>query len=582
MTIKRNQLCQCGSGKRYKMCCATINLVSHFSLEEVACPLVDRGNKLLSEKKYPEALKLYQEALSVFPEYARAHYNIGVLHGKLGQMEAAASSYEKSLDIEPEDFDALNNLGVSLRKLGQLEEAFSCYSRALAITPGDAVLHNNLGLFFHKKGFFEEACTHFRQALSLKPDYFEAHSNLLFCFNQISSHNYLDEVRLYGRQASDTVSARFFEWNCSVKPDRLRVGLVSGDLGEHPVGFFLENMLASIDPTKIELVAYPTHNRDDALTTRIRPHFVAWNPLHGKSDESAARMIHDDGVHVLLDLSGHTRYNRLPVFSWKPAPVQATWLGYLASTGLTEMDYIIADSVVVAESQEKQFTERVLRLPEGMFCFSPPFTGEELPTTPLPGQKNGYVTFGCFQNLAKINDEVLIAWGRIFQALPEARLRLQNDMLYSKEIRDQLQRRLVLCGINPERVVLEKSVSRKDYLVAHELIDISLDTFPYTGCTTICGALWMGVPTVTLAGDTMIARQGASLLTFAGLTEWVAVDEEDYVAKAVTYSRDLEKLARLRSQLRQQVLASPVFNGQRFSKNFEAAMWGMWRSVKAE
>lgn len=546
----RNKPCRCGSGKRYKRCCGLPEKETPLADEELACAIVDRANLLLNDNKYLEALRLYREALDIYPEYARAHYNIGVVLNLLGKTEEAVNSYRKALKAEPGDVEAHYNLGNLLREQGELDGAVASY----------------------------------REALSLRPDYPEAHSNLLFtlnCLPHMPVATYLEEVRCYGRRTSGKVGGRFSEWRCAVKPERLRVGLVSGDLGEHPVGYFLENMLAEIDRTKMELVAYPTYNRDDALTARIRPRFSSWKPLQGKSDEEAAHLIHADGVHVLLDLSGHTRHKRLPVFAWKPAPVQATWLGYLASTGITEMDYIIADSVTVGESQQNHFTEKVWYLPETMFCFSPPLVCNA-PATTLPALHNGYITFGSFQNLAKINDDVLTVWGRIFQELPQARLRIQNRMLEYPEIRDKLQRRLSLCGIAPERVTLVKATPRKEYFATHALIDIILDTFPYSGCTTICGALYMGVPTVTLAGETMLARQGASLLTWAGLSDWVALDVDEYVEKAVANSTDLEKLARLRNVLRQQVLASPLFAGQRFARNFEAAMWGMWSRWQGE
>jgi len=206
-------------------------------------------------------------------------------------------------------------------------------------------------------------------------------------------------------------------------PERLRVGLISGDLCKHPVGHFLEDLLAAIDPARIELIAYSTYHKEDELTARIRPYFSEWKPLIGKSDEAAAHLIHADGVHVLLDLSGHTAHNRLPVFAWKPAPVQASWLGYFATTGVAEMDYLLADEVGVPEAQQEQFTESIWYLPDTRLCFTAP--GIDLPVAPLPALSNDRITFGCFQNLSKLGDEVLEAWGEIFAALPSARLRVQ-------------------------------------------------------------------------------------------------------------------------------------------------------------
>jgi predicted O-linked N-acetylglucosamine transferase (SPINDLY family) len=201
---------------------------------------------------------------------------------------------------------------------------------------------------------------------------------------------------------------------------------------------------------------------------------------------------------------------------------------------------------------------------------------EDLMVTPLPALRNGYITFGCFQSLAKINNDVLSVWSRIFKAMPQARLRLQNRQLHSPAMRELVAERLARYEIPLERVTLEQSVPRAKYLTAHAHIDIILDTFPFTGGTTTCEALWMGVPTLTLAGKTMVARQGAGLLTCAGLADWVSLNDEDYVAKVLAHAANLEKLARLRDGLRHQLLASPLCDSLRFSRNFEAALWGMW------
>jgi protein O-GlcNAc transferase len=529
------------------------------------------------------AVELMGRAVACRPDYVEAHYNMGNVLDDLGNADKAAACYRRALALKPDHVDAHYNLGLLLQTQGKPDEAAACYRQALILKPDYVEAHNNLGIALKDQGRLDEALDSFRRALTLKPDYFEAHSNLLFCLIYLPSQSipqYLDEARLYGRQVAARVRIRFSDWICASRPERLCIGLVSNDFRNHPVGYFLENMLAHIDTTRLDLVAYPANREEDELTARIRPRFAAWKPLVGMDDEVAAHLIHNDGMHILIDLSGHTSHNRLPVFARKPAPVQVTWLGYFASTGMAEMDYLIADRESVPESCRESFTETVWYLPETRWCFSPPVSDKELAVAPLPALHNGYITFGCFQNLAKLNDEVLAVWGRILQALPLSRLRLQNPQNNSPALREELQRRLARQGIAPERVMFEKPVPRLDYLAAHAHIDIILDTFPFSGATTTCEALWMGVPTVTLAGNTMVARQGVSLLTCAGLTNWIAANVEDYVAKAVAYATDVEKLACLRAGLRQQVLSSPLFDGPRFARNFEAALWNMWNRYK--
>lgn len=537
------------------------------------------GVTLHDQGKLDEAAASYRRALALKPDSGQVHYNLGITLKDLGEWDQAAESFRKVLRVMPGYAEAHYNLGVILNDQGKPDEAVASYRHALALQPSLTEAHNNLGVILNERGQLDEAVACYSQALTLKPDYPEAHSNLLMCLNylpRLSAVDYLNEARLFGRKAAIKVRSHYSTWTCPAKPGRLRIGMISGDFRNHPVGYFLENLLDNIDPSRIELIAYPTQADTDALTARIRPRFAAWKPLSGMPDEAAAGLIHDDGVHILLDLAGHTRHNRLPVFAWKPAPVQVTWLGYFASTGMAETDYLLADPISVPESHQTHFSEKVWYLPETRFCFSPPVVNKDLLVTALPALHNGCITFGSFQSLAKINDEVLPVWGRIFQAMPHARLRLQNRQLHSPMMREQLLQRLARNGIAPDRVTLEQSVPRAEYLAAYGCIDIILDTFPFTGGTTTCEALWMGVPTVTPAGMTMVARQGASMLACVGLADWIARGDEDYVLKALAHAADLEKIGRLRAGLRQQLLESPLCDSPRFARNFADAMWGMW------
>ncbi len=518
-----------------------------------------------------------RRALQIRPGFAEAHNNLGVILQDLGQLDEAVASYVRALEIKPDFFEVYNNLGGASKELGRLDDAMACYRSVLEIKPDFAEAHNNLGLVFKELGQFDDALTSFRRALEIKPDYVEAHDNLLFSLNYTAhSPEYcLEEARQYGRMVAKKVATRFSTWQCPAQPQCLRVGIVSGDLRNHPVGYFLENLLMQIDPARIELIAYPTVMQVDALTTRIKPYFASWKPLFNLSDADAARLIHADGVHVLVDLSGHTGKNRLPVFAWKPAPVQVSWLGYFATTGLAEIDYVLADAVTVTEAQRGYFSEIVLHL-ETLTCFTPPDV--DLPVASLPALKNGFVTFGCFQRLDKIGEPVLSAWANILTALPSARMRMQCQQLGNSVMVQKFIQRLHQYGINPARVTMHGAMSREAYLSAYSEVDMLLDTFPYTGATTTCEALWMGVPTLTLAGDTMLARVGASVLTDVGLEEWIATNVEDYIAKALVLAGDIAKLTALRAVLREQVLASPIFDAPRFARNLEAVLWDMWQA----
>jgi predicted O-linked N-acetylglucosamine transferase (SPINDLY family) len=535
------------------------------------------GNTVKDLGKLDDAIASYRMAVTLKPDFAMAYFNLGNVLRRAGKIKDAAESFRRTVEINPGLAQAHCNLGTALLALGQYNAAEASYRRAIEINPHIAEAYYNLGNALRKMGRLDDAEENYRLAVEIKPDYAQAQSNLLFTLNYTAKapEYCLEEARRYGRMVSQKVTARYSTWQCAAHPERLRVGMVSGDLHNHPVGYFLESLLANLDPARVELIAYPTDLTVDSLTARIKPYFTAWKPLHGLSDEDAARLIHGDCLHVLLDLSGHTDESRLSVFAWKPAPVQVAWLGYFATTGVGEMDYLLADEVGVPEEQRKYFTETIWYLPDTRLCFTPPAT--ELPVAALPAQKNGYITFGCFQNLSKVGDDVLAAWGSILNRLPSARLRWQCKQFGDPAVVAQLVERLQQHDIDPERVTMLGAVGREAYLNAHAEVDVMLDTFPFPGGTTTCEALWMGVPTITLAGETLLARQGASLLTAGGLEDWIVTSVEDYIAKAVAVANDLPKLAGLRACLREQVRVSALLNAQRFAKNVEDALWGMWQ-----
>jgi len=543
---------------------------------------VNLGIALNAGDQFGAAVTCYRRALALNPNCAEAYNSLGNSLQALGQLGEAMMSYRRALELKPNYALAHNNLGSAQKSCGQIIEALASYRRALALKPEYADAHYNLGNALQDLGQLDAALASYRSALVLKPDYSDARGNILFTLNFTAGHSpssCLEEARQYGRMVARQVE-RFSAWQCKAAPERLRVGLVSGDLRNHPVAFFLESVLEQIDASQIELIAYPTSRRVDEVSARLQHHFAAWKPIHQMPDADAARMIHANGVHILLDLSGHTAHDRLPLFAWKPAPVQASWLGYFATTGVAEIDYLLADLVGVPEDQREQFTEAVWYLPVTRLCFTAP--KYDLPVASLPALASGHITFGCCQNLAKLGDAVLATWGKLFGALPSARLRLASKQLGDAAVAAQFMQRLQQHGIDAARVELRGSVTRAAYLAAHAEVDVMLDTFPYPGGTTTCEALWMGVPTLTLAGETLLARQGASLLTAAGLSDWVANSEDEYIAKAIQLTSDLHKLAALRAGLRQQVLASPLFDAPRFARNFEAALWGMWREKGLE
>jgi predicted O-linked N-acetylglucosamine transferase (SPINDLY family) len=537
------------------------------------------GLVLYELKRYEEALACCQQAIALNSKLADAHNNFGLCLKAMGQLERAAASYRQAIVCNPDSASAHSNLGNVQRELSLYEEAIASYRRAIALRPGMAEAHNNLGLAQSDFGRYADASISFKRALELKPDYFDAHSNLLMaaCYTSQDAQAYLSEARRYGASVAGKIAARYDTWGCNLEPQRLRVGIVSGDLCRHSVGYFIASLLEYLDTSCIELYAYSNNPASDDLTIQLRRHCAAWHSVYALNDQDAAHLIQSHGIHVLLDISGHTAKNRLPVLAWKPAPVQCTWLGLPTTTGVAEMDYVLGDPIATPTEDAGHFAEQIWQLPETYLCLSIP--DEAPPASALPVLASGYVTLGSFNNLAKVNDATVAAWSRILNALPQARLLLKAKQLKDPAIVAATQMRFAVHGIQKERLSLEATTKQRcDHLATYHRVDMALDTFPYPGVTTSAEALWMGVPVLSMQGDRFLSRTAASIAHTIGLSDWVAQSEDDYVAKAVAFAGDMPKLAALRAGLREQARRSPLFDAPRFAQHFEQSLWGMWQS----
>ena len=537
----------------------------------------NRGARLQDLGRLDEALQNYNKATQLAPDYAEAYNNKAVALEQLGKLNEALQNYGNAIRLAPDYAEAYNNKAVVLEQLGRLHEAMESYEKAAQLKPDYAESFNNHAGLLQGLGQLEEALQCYNKAIHVRPDFTDAYSNLLMTLNYSPKHNSIDHItmaRRFGELATKKAEIHFSSYQGPPTPLRLRVGFVSGDLRNHPIGYFLENILSSIDASKIELIAYSTTPKIDALSDRIKPFFSMWKPIYGQNDKTVANLINTDGVQVLIDLSGHTANNRLPMFACKPSPVQVSWLGYFATTGLNEMDYLLGDPHVTPSQHDDHFTETIWRLPETRWCFTPPEL--DAPITVPPALERGYITFGCFNNLTKINNEVVKLWAKVLDAVPDSRLFLKAKQFNNKLGRESIIRQFIAQGIDSKRISLEESENRQKYFAAYNQIDISLDPFPFNGGTTSVESLWMGVPLITLAGNSLISRQGVGVLTIAGLPDWIADDKESYLAKAISFASELDKLAGLRASLRSQILASPLFDAARFARNFENALFEMW------
>lgn len=536
------------------------------------------GNVLLDSGKFKEAEIAYKTTSRLLPNHPMVLSNTGNALQRQEKNDEAIIWLNRAIAVDPSYADSYYNRGNALKELGQLREAVSSYNMAIKLNPNHAQAYTNRGNTEKELGQLEDAITSYKKAVQLNPDLTQAYSNLLLSINYHADLLTTKSAATMARNFGDVVTARaqkIFSSNKHLSsPEKLRVGFVSGDLCNHPVGYFIESVLQQINPARLELFAYPTTLKTDELSKRITPLFSTWRPIFCKSDMDAAKLIHSDGIHILFDLSGHTAHNRLPMFGWKPAPIQVSWLGYFATTGLSEMDYLLGDPYVTPPENDHHFTEKIWRLPTTRWCFTIPSI--KIDVTVPPALKNGYITFGCFNNLIKMNDSVVELWSKVLNATPDSRL-----LLKAKPFRDQLIRKNVLQrfsdqGINNERIILEESEKREQYFAAYSRVDIALDPFPFTGGTTSVEGLWMGVPVLTLAGDSLVSRQGVGILMNIGMEDWIAHTKDEYITKSATFASDVDKLSVLRSKLRSQLLRSPLFDAQSFAQNFERAIWEMW------
>ena len=529
--------------------------------------------------RFAQAQACYLDLVGAKPDHVEGWLNLGVLCNELGEREEAISCYRRVLALDPASPQGLNNLGSVLNFQGKYDEALDCFRKALRKNPHLAELHVNMGNSLRSKCRFKDAILSYDKALAIRPGFAEAFSNLLLTYQYAdfaTNREVFARSVAYGRcyEALPAVREPQLASRDALDGRPIRIGLVSGDFSYHPVGFFLEPALRHLDKASFSLTAYANQLGFDHQSERLRAHLSDWVWVKGLTDAELAARIRADGIDILIDLSGHTGANRLGAFALKPAPVQVSWIGYANTTGMTSIDYILADSITVPESEERFYTEKVWRLPETYLCFTPP--DEEVATNELPALENGFLTFGSFHNTAKLNDAVVACWAAILLALPDAQLFFKYKSFALESERDRFRERFQALDVAPERLRFEDESSREEYLAAYRQVDLVLDPFPFPGGTTTCEAAWMGVPTLTLpTARGMVGHNGELIMKTLGLGNWVAQSSEQYVAQALAFAGDPAGLAEIRSGLRRRLLNSPLCDGERFAGHLEAALKGM-------
>jgi predicted O-linked N-acetylglucosamine transferase (SPINDLY family) len=537
------------------------------------------GLVLRAQGRAEEALEAYRAALALSPGDASILTNLGNALHDLSRHDEAVVCFREAVARAPDYADAYYNWGSLCWRSGRFQEAADKFRAALGIDPRLGEAESGLASALHDLGHIDEAIEAGRRALLLRPEDRDAHSLLLFSLMhspEIAPRQLFDEHREWAaRHAARFYPVSYAHANSPEPERRLRVGYVSGDFRHHSVAQFFEPVLTRHDRGGFEIFCYYSLSRADETTGRLRRSAERWREIASLDDAAVADLVRADGIDVLVDLSGHTKYNRLLVFARRPAPVQLTWLGYLNTTGLETIDYRVTDARASPEGLfDALHSERLVRLPDCQWCYQPPL---DCPAAAQPPavRAGRPVTFGAFSSLAKIGPRVIALWCRLLERLPDARLLVAALGLDS--ISGEFLSRFAARGVAPERVELRGFQSFRDYLAMHDAVDVMLDTFPYTGGTTTCHALWMGVPVVSLVGDTVPSRGGASLLGTVGLDELVADTPEQYLDKACSLANDPRRLSALRAGMRARMSASPLLDAARFTLNLEQAYRSMWR-----
>ena len=528
--------------------------------------------------RHEMAVEFFRRAIGSDGGVGEFHYNLGnsLLH--LGRNGDAAVAFADALAISPGLFEAHHNFANALMLDGQPGAAIAAYQSALRIRADDAAAHNNLGMALREHARLDEAIEHFRHAVRIDPHYAHAHSNLLYALHFHPAYDaaaIADEQRRWAEQHAEPVAraAPDRPHENERSPDRrLRIGYVSPDFREHPVGRAMLPLLEEHDANAFEIFCYADTSADDEVARRLKRPAAAWHVTTGTGDEQLAKIIRGHRIDILVDLTLHMNRNRLLVFARKRAPVQVSFIGYPAGTGVRQIVYRITDAHL--DPDDDLGPERLVRLPHSFWCYA----GDAEPAVnELPARAREHVTFGSLNNPVKMNDAVVALWSRVLDALPTSRLRLFSGEK-SPTIDHPLLRRFASEGVDPERIALVPRLLRGEYLRQYHMIDIALDTFPYNGHMTSCDALWMGVPVVSLRGATSVGRGGVSLLSNLALPDLLAATPDEFVRIATSLASNLSRLSALRQSLRSRMRESPLCDAGLFTRSVESAYREMWRA----
>ena len=537
------------------------------------------GKLLCARQAYAKAEQRLRAALRRKPEFPEAHVVLSNIHDAQGRFAAAAASLELALGQRPAFAGAWHNYALVLNKLDRLADAEVAARRSIQSDPRFLPAYRFLGDLLRSDGRHEEAVEVFAAARSIAGgglDWEQAELHALNHSDRISDEELFARHRQVGARLEAANPARFAPFANPADPERrLRIGYASRDFCQHPVAWFMVPVLERHDRSRFEVYCYSTGAKADEMTAKVRSLADHWQDAARMSEAERADAIHRDGIDILVDLLGHGGTSDLAVFAQQPAPVQATWLGYLNTTGLTRIRYRLSDACSDPPGiAERLHTETLVRLPHSQWCYRPVVSIEHAAEPPF--RRNGFVTFGSFNHLLKLSRTVRALWARILAQLPDSRLVVLG--VSAGPPRDRLLADFESAGIAGSRLTIVPPLPLNEYFGWFDAVDLALDATPYSGGTTTCDTLWMGVPVVTVTGSRSASRSAASILSTVGLTDWIAKAPEEYVRLAIEFARSEALLVKLRASLRERMRASPIMDEPRFVRDLEGAFRKMWRA----
>ena len=528
----------------------------------------------LDTNEVSSAIDLFTKACNLDDNFYYARHHLAEAYERTNDLNLAILNYNKAQSININRFNhTLNNLGNIFLKLKDYKTAEKYFIESLNYIGDKSFVYNNLAVLNLEIGNVESALDFLYKAITLNNSNLRIFSRFLATSLYLKKDiNFYKEFSVeYGRISDLSSSKKIFQKSSLNKKEKLKIGFVSADFREHPVGYYLLDFLKEIKNYNFVLTAYSNNLFEDNYTKLLKLDFDEWRDINKVNDKNLADLIYEDSVDILVDMSGHSGDNRLPVFSYKPALMQISWAAYLASTGMKEIDYIIGDHYSTPKNDSKNYVEKILQLPEIWSCLSTSDI-KNIPTASTPALKNNYITFGCFNNLNKINKNLINIWSRILYQIPNSKIFLKNSQFSINVNKDNILKVFEENKIKPERIILESESPRNKFLSNYNNVDIALDTFPYNGGTTSFELSWMCVPLLTIKGDRFVSKCGESINNNLNMYDWIADNEEDYIRRAILFSSNVNELENVRKKLRIHSRNSSLFDMKKYANNFSIVL----------